>query len=428
MQLEKEKLEHSRVVANSPIYYGWVILVVGTLGLIMSSPGQTYSVSIFIERFIEDLDISRSLVSTLYAAGTVTASMTLPFIGRLIDRKGSRFMAVVIAIAFGLACIYMGTVRNAMMLGFGFVGIRMLGQGSTSLVSRNVINQWWVNRRGAIMGISTLFAAVLGTGSFPRLINWLINTYGWRTAYPMLGGMVMCVMVPVGYLFFRNRPELYGLEPDGGMKSVKTTADGEAVVEENWTVQQVIRTRAFWLIVLGTASFDMLGTGITFHVVSIFSDNGLDAQAAANMFLPMSIATASVGLLSGIVIDYVEAKYFLMLELLLFTVTLLMATVLTTPSLVALYGIVFGCASGMGRALSSVVWANYFGRENLGTISGVTFLFGAAASGLGPLWFGVARDYFGSYTIALYAAAAIVFSLALLALTIKRPRLADYQV
>ncbi len=427
MQVQVNQTKHSRVVEQSPVYYGWIILVVGTIGLIMSSPGQTYSISIFIERFIEDLGISRSLVSTLYAVGTVTASLSLPLIGRLIDQRGSRFMVIVIAIAFGLVCMYMGTVRNALMLGVGFVGVRMLGQGSMSLVSRNVINQWWVSRRGAIMGISTLFAAVLGTGSFPRLIDWLINNFGWRTAYPMLGGMVMMIMVPVGYLFFRNRPEMYGLEPDGGMISVKTTADGKPVVEENWTVQQVVRTRAFWLIVLGTASFDMLGTGITFHVVSIFADNGLDPQAAAYMFLPMSIATASVGLLSGFIIDYIEAKYLLMVELLLFTVTLLLATVLITPVMVTIYGIIFGCTSGIGRALSSVVWANYFGRENLGTISGVTFLFGAAASGLGPLWFGVMRDTFDSYTLGLYIAAAVVFVLAMLALTIKRPRLADYE-
>lgn len=427
MQVQVNQTKHSRVVEQSPVYYGWIILVVGTIGLIMSSPGQTYSISIFIERFIEDLGISRSLVSTLYAVGTVTASLSLPLIGRLIDQRGSRFMVIVIAIAFGLVCMYMGTVRNALMLGIGFVGVRMLGQGSMSLVSRNVINQWWVSRRGAIMGISTLFAAVLGTGSFPRLIDWLINNFGWRTAYPMLGGMVMMIMVPVGYLFFRNRPEMYGLEPDGGMISVKTTADGKPVVEENWTVQQVVRTRAFWLIVLGTASFDMLGTGITFHVVSIFADNGLDPQAAAYMFLPMSIATASVGLLSGFIIDYIEAKYLLMVELLLFTVTLLLATVLITPVMVTIYGIIFGCTSGIGRALSSVVWANYFGRENLGTISGVTFLFGAAASGLGPLWFGVMRDTFDSYTLGLYIAAAVVFVLAMLALTIKRPRLADYE-
>ena len=77
----------SRLVSNSPIFYGWVVLAVGTLGVIMTSPGQTYAVSIFIEHFIEDLGLSRTMVSTLYSLGTVTGSLALPLIGRAIDRR-----------------------------------------------------------------------------------------------------------------------------------------------------------------------------------------------------------------------------------------------------------------------------------------------------------------------------------------------------
>ncbi len=161
-------VERSRLVQQSPVYYGWIILIVGTLGAIMSSPGQTYAVSIFIEEFIRELGLSRSLVSSLYAVGTITGSLALPAIGRQIDKRGARPMVVVISIAFGLACIYMGMVQNALMLGIGFVAIRMLGQSSMSLVSRIVINQWWVRRRGTILGISALFASVLGVGLFPK--------------------------------------------------------------------------------------------------------------------------------------------------------------------------------------------------------------------------------------------------------------------
>ena len=72
----------SRLVSESPIFYGWIIMWVSTLGMIMSSPGQTYVVSIFIEDFITDLGISRSLVSTLYTIGTLVGSFALPLVGR----------------------------------------------------------------------------------------------------------------------------------------------------------------------------------------------------------------------------------------------------------------------------------------------------------------------------------------------------------
>ncbi|MCP4415201.1 MAG: MFS transporter, partial [Chloroflexi bacterium] len=85
------------LVQKSPIFYGWIILVVGTIGLTMTSPGQTYAVSIFVEHFIRDLSLSRSLVSSLYTIGTLTGSFALPFVGRQIDKRGPRLMVMLIS-------------------------------------------------------------------------------------------------------------------------------------------------------------------------------------------------------------------------------------------------------------------------------------------------------------------------------------------
>ena len=180
-------MNRSRLVAASPIYYGWVILIVGTLGSVMTSPGQTYAVSVFIDYFIEDLGLSRSLVSTLYSVATLTASFALPFVGRQFDKRGARLMVPLCSLLLGLACIYMSFVLNAVMLGLGFFALRLLGQGSLSLVSKNAINQWWVRRRGMAMGISGVAGSLLGLGGFPLLVTWLIAYSGWRDAYIGLG-------------------------------------------------------------------------------------------------------------------------------------------------------------------------------------------------------------------------------------------------
>jgi hypothetical protein len=55
---ESADVQHSVLVQKFPLFYGWLIMGAGTLGLIMTSPGQTYTVSIFIEHFIEDLGLS----------------------------------------------------------------------------------------------------------------------------------------------------------------------------------------------------------------------------------------------------------------------------------------------------------------------------------------------------------------------------------
>ncbi len=420
-------IQTSRVISRSPIFYGWIVAAVGTLGMIMTSPGQTYAVSIFIEHFIADLGISRSLVSTLYTGGTLVASLGLPFIGRLIDGRGPRTAAVLISLLFGVACIYMGFVANAAMLFVGFIAIRMMGQGSLALVSQYTVNQWWVRRRGSVMGVSNLLASLLGLGSFPALIYWLVDSYGWRTAFPILGGLVLVIMVPVGYLFFRNEPERYGLQPDGGQTPSQVTkvdpgVEETVTLEEAWTLNEAIRTPVFWIVVLGLASVSMLSTGLMFHMVSIFQDNGLSAVVAAQAFVPVAMTTAIITLGAGILVDRISARYILVAGLLCQAASLVLAYRLTGVGMALVYGVILGATSGFTRSVGSVIWANYFGRKHLGAITGVTSTILIAGSALGPMPMGIARDLLGSYNTALNLLAIIPLILAVAALFVRQPR------
>jgi MFS transporter, OFA family, oxalate/formate antiporter len=413
----------SRIVRRSPVFYGWIIVVVSTLGMIMTSPGQTYAVSIFIEHFIVDLGISRGLVSTLYTVGTLVGSFVLPFIGRQIDARGPRLAVLFVSIGFGAACIYMGFIANAWMLALGFIAIRMLGQGALGLVSQYTINQWWVRRRGSVMGISGLIMSLLGLGIFPSAIYMLIGAYGWRNTYPILGMVVLLIMAPVGYFFYRERPERYGLTPDGDFTDANGSGKAPApLVEEEWTLAEAIRTRAFWIVVLGLGAIGMLSTGLFFHAVSIFQDNGLPASVAATAFVPVAITTALVNVIGGLLVDRLSVRYLLVAALVGQAVILVMAHSLNSVALAMAYGVLLGTVSGLQRIVSTVVWAAYFGRRYLGTITGTTTTIMIAGSALGPMPLGIARDLLGSYNLALNIAALLPLLLAVLSLFLRKPR------
>lgn len=409
------------LVKRSPVFYGWVVLAAGTLGIIMSSPGQTYSFSIFIEEFIRDLGLSRSLVSGIYAVGTVVGSFALPFIGKMIDVRGNRVMVVVITVLFGVVILYMSQVRNALMLVFGVVFMRMLGQSSMVIVSMNVINQWWVRRRGFVLGISTLVSATMGVGLFPNLIQFLIPRVGWRGAYVILAAIVVGVMVPVGWVFYREKPELYGEFPDGEDPLIQQADKPMVLKEESWTRYEAVRTRAFWLLAIGIAAFSMLGTGLTFHIVSIFGDNGLSAEIAAAIFLPMSLTTSLIAIPGGWLVDRVGVKYVLAVGLIFLTLTILLSTSISSTAFAIVYAIIFGAGSGIARVVSGVAYANYFGREHLGSITGFTSTIGAMASGLGPVVYGVGRDLAGNYWPSLLVSAIYPAVMVALVLTMKKP-------
>ncbi len=390
------------LIHKSPVYYGWVIAFVATLGMIMTSPGQTYIVSIFIEYFIEELAISRSVISTMYTGATLGGSFALPFVGRLIDRHGARRVVLVVCVAFGTACLYLGWVQNAIMLGAGFLAIRLLGQGSLGLVSMNVINQWWINRRGMLMGISGICVSLLGLGLFPVAVNYIIQDIGWRSTYALLGMVLIVGMAPLGYIFFRDKPEQVGLLPDGRKELPVEDGEGASLVlEDNWTPAEAFKTPAFWVVAGSAGTISMLSTGLVFHLVSVFGDQGLDANTAAAVFVPLSITMACVNFGGGVLADRVPVRLLLITALVAMAGSLFLALHLGSKTLVLAFGIVLGATSGFYRVIMSVLWANYFGRLHLGSIMGTAQTIAIAGSALGPMPIGIARDVLGSYDAVL---------------------------
>ena len=403
----------------------------------MTSPGQTYTVSIFIDHFMADLGLSRSLVSALYTVGTLCGGLALPFVGHQLDRRGPRLMVGLVTALLALACVYMGLVQGAVMLGLGFVLIRMLAQGSLGLVCTNVVNRWWVRRRGTMLGLLGMVVSVLGTGTFPSLANALIARFGWRTSYMLMGLLVAVVMLPVGLIFFRRQPEDYGLLPDGQAPDGQAPDGDRRVVvpqkggpqasvapvpeEEHWTRREAVRTSAFWIISAACACLSALGTGLHFHMVSIFDDAGMSAAAAAAAFMPLALTGALVRLVSGVLADRVPVRYLLCAALIGLAASLVMAPRLQGTTSALFYGIVLGATGSLQMTVSGVVWARYYGRRHLGSVSGVAMLVSIAGSALGPLPMGIARDLMGSYRLALTLSAALPLVLAVVALWARRP-------
>lgn len=325
----------------------------------------------------------------------------------------------------------MSFVQSAAMLAVGFVLLRMLGQGSLGMVCTNAVNHWWVRQRGTVLGLLGMAVSVLGTGTFPSLSNALIARFGWRTSYVLLGALVAAIMLPVGLIFFRRQPEDYGLLPDGQAPDgshgtsrntqVRGRAQkGEGEAEAEWTRREAIHTPAFWILSLGIACVSALGTGLHFHMVSIFDDAGMSAAAAA-AFMPLALTGALVRVSSGVLADRVPVRYLLSLALVGLAASLLMAPRLQGTASALLYGTILGAVGSLQLTVSGVVWARYYGRRHLGSVSGVAMLVSIAGSALGPLPMGLARDMMGSYRPMLTASALLPLILSVVALWACRP-------
>lgn len=411
-------LKSSRVVDAVPFFYGWVILGAGTLGIVMMGPSQTFTVSVFLDYLIVDLDISRSTLSLVYGLATLGASFMLPMTGRLLDRYGPRLMVFFVALGLGLACMSLSLVQGLATIFLGFLAVRFLGFGSLQMVSSNLIAQWFVRRRGRVMGLAGLSLGVTVL-TFPALAEYLIGRFDWRMAWVLLGLLVWVVMLPVGWLFFRDRPELYGLRPDGETRL--KAGETEPVAERSWTLAEARRTGVFWLFAIGLSAITAILAGLVFHQLSLFEVRGLSRDVAVDTFRVVALFTVVGNLSMGWLLDRYSARLLLALTLFTMVAAVVMIQVMATPFQAFVYGALQGLASGSFRVLDAVVWPKYFGRRHLGSIRGATMLGSVGGTALGPYPLGLSLDVLGSYVPVLVVLGAIPTVLGLAALWVNRP-------
>lgn len=415
-------VKSSRLIKATPFFYGWVILVVGTIGIAMMGPSQTFTISVFIDYFIKDLGISRANISLLYGLATFAASLFLPLIGRLVDRYGPRLTTPLIALGLGLAAMGAALVQGTATLLIGLLALRFLGFGSLQLVSNNLIAQWFIRRRGRVMGLAGL-SLPIGLVIFPALSQTLIEQFGWRWALVLLGLLVWLVMLPVSLLFFKDRPEIYGLQPDGDTPALLSPVgarDAEGS-ERNWTLAEARRTGVFWLFGAGMTVLTMILAGLVFHQVSLFQVRGLSRETAVSAFNVIAVFSVVGNLGMGWLLDRYRTRLLLAMTLFLLAATMVMVQVMSTPLQALLYGVLNGLVSGAFRVIDAVVWAKYFGRLHLGSIRGAVMIGVVGGTALGPYPLGLSLDYLGSYAPALTALLILPVGLGLMALLIKRP-------
>ncbi|MFD2761273.1 MFS transporter [Lentibacillus juripiscarius] len=407
------------------IYYGWFIVFIGGLGIFFSGPGQTYSNSAFIDQYIQEFGWSRTEVSSLYSTATLIAGLTMMFVGRFIDRYGQRFMMVTVGTVFALACFFNSMVSNMFMLAIGFFLVRLLGQGTMSLIPNTLTAQWFVKKRGRAFSFMTLgsFASAM---LFPIINTWIIETWDWQMAWRFWGVALLIVFVPFALFGVRNRPEEMGLEPDGSQSD-----DGESTepaagtvlpeAKEDWTLKEAMRTWAFWGILISVGIPAMINTGITFHIISIFDTNGLSPAIAAMVLSLMAFAGIPVSFVSGFITERIPTNYLLASVFFIEIIFLLMLLVTKNVMMAVLFGIVWGAANGLERIGMNVIWPDYFGRKYVGSINGVGMTMVVIGSSLGPLPFGAGFDIFHNYTPVLLASLAFPVIGILCAVSAKRP-------
>ena len=182
-----------------PFFYGWVLMIVGGLGFIMSAPGQTYGIAPFTEPLIDALDISRVSLSKAYMLGTMASACLLIYAGKLYDRLGARYLTPMVCLLMALALTCMANIDrlcqqiaqampalDAQDISFVtliicFFVLRFSAQGVLTMVSLNMVMKWFDRHRGLVTGIMGVFTGPMFSAT-PKIMSALVDAVGWRHA------------------------------------------------------------------------------------------------------------------------------------------------------------------------------------------------------------------------------------------------------
>ncbi|MBP1940451.1 MFS transporter [Cytobacillus luteolus] len=394
-QLAKQKVVSSTPI-QTPFYYGWVIVMIGSMAVFFSGPGQTYSNAVFIDFYLADFGWNRSVISSIYSTATLCAGLLMMVVGRYIDKYGQRISMVFVSVALAFACLWNSMVTNIVMLFIGFFLIRLFGQGSMSLVPNTLIPQWFIEKRGRAFSLMAI-GGFVSSALFPIVNLWMIEQWGWQFTWRVMGIVILMFFVPLAYFFVRNKPEDIGLLPDNKQIVTKSNEADIVIEEQSWTLAEAKKTRTFWLLLFCVTIPALVNTGLTFHLLSIFTESSLSPVLAATVLSLMAIIGFPISIFSGFLADKMQANYMLVIAFIGQILYILILLVSKSAILAISFGVLWGIVGGVERIALNVIWPNFFGRKYIGSIKGLAMSVMVIGSAFGPLPFGVFYDIFGGY-------------------------------
>jgi len=419
-------IPHRSLVDRAPFFYGWVIWIAATVGIIASAPAQAFSYSLFIDHYITDFAIDRQTVSGLFGLGTFIAALSLTWIGKQIDRRGSRIVGFAVGVLFTIALTTSALVTGPFTLLLSFIAMRTLGHGAMVLVGTTAIGKWWRIKRGWVIGLALVASALFQT-EYLHTLQYLMDTVGWRWTWVILSGMVAIAFLPIWWGLMRDRPEQFGLLPDAtptaSREAMMTTAELFPVMaEDNWTLQEARRLPIFWIFVFGRFFSSAWGSGLVLHQVSVFAAQGHDSTIVASAYGLLAIVNAGVTLFVGRTIHKFRLSWMMSFQIMMMILTIALAMTMNQMWMVYAYAVVFGIVFALGGILDNNIWAEMFGREHLGAIRGFTATFLIFGTSSGPWVFGWIYDMFNGYDFILLAGIVLGMIPMMLGLFINKPR------
>lgn len=388
---------------GNKIFYGWWVVVAAGIGSFMSyGPIVAFTFGVFIKPLSEEFGWSRTDISLGFSLSLLMLSVTAPWVGRLVDRFGARKVILPSVFVFGLGVASLSLLSASLWHFYAvYVVLGLVSVGAATLPYLTVVSQWFDQQRGLALGLA-MVGVGLGTFIMPALVQSLIDALGWRSAYVVLGLLVVGVTIPIVAPFLKETPALMGLRPDGAMSASPTTAqlNGES---QGMSSHEAWRVVTFWRVVGAFFLMSVSVHGCLIHLVPMLTDRGLSDQSAAWATSLLGGALLLGRVSAGYLLDRFAASSVAMGFLAGATLGMFLLWSEATGVLAFAAAILVGLGVGAETDLMPYVVSRYFGLRAFGEILGYVLTAWGLGGVVGPFLMGVGFDSTGSYGVVLVA-------------------------
>ena len=362
------------------------IIGTGAVLIALSGPGQTAGFSVFVDPLTEHLDVSRGQLTFAYLVGTLAASTTGTWLGRMIDRRGVAPVLPWVALALCLATMLASVSTNLVMLTVAIYGLRSFGQTGMPLSASVFVAKNILQRRGAALGLLT----ALGGSTIsltPFIAARLIPSLGWKTTWVVEGVFVLMMGLVMSVVIRRLRLEHPHVDDEAA-----DSASAETPIPRN------LRRNGFLVVTFGYATTGFVSTALAFHQIAVLGERGLSPAAAASNFLPQSISAAVVALTIGRLVDRVPSRIVVPFAMSVMSVAVMSLTFVGSRLGAIGFAVALGSAAASMAASEGALLARWIGRETLGTWRGRMTSVMVISTAIAPFTFSVLADWVGSYS------------------------------
>ena len=377
---------------------------------------------LYIKPMGDELGIGRASFGWAMSARSASGALTGPLIGKLLDLYGARGILSVATLISAGCMVALAYIKDPWHLVAVFAVMGLVGMSGPGALATSVPpTKWFVRNRGKALAYSSAGIS-LGAVVFVPLTQVFIEKYTWHGSWIILAAIGVAIIVPLSLVFIRREPEDVGLLPDGDSRPENhSTGENLENMEMSWPTRQALKTLSMWTL---TAAFSILSLGIltlALHRIPAFMDRGLDPGLVAIATAFDAVCAGAGSFLAGMLVRRISAKLIGTSAFLMLALASVMSIYAYDFWLMFWSMALFGLGIGTNMFNQNYIWADYFGRENVGTIRGIVTPINLAIGGIGAPAAGYVVDITGSYDPAWWTGVVLMLLGALLFAISRNP-------